>query len=137
MALPHDYRYDWGLAVTCVEAQLLGRLLEVVSVSPEVLDVLGLGLQHVDGCDGGRRHGGRVAAAEKPCAALVPRELDQGVAAGDVAAYGAVRLAECAHLDVDLFMGQAEVAYDASAAVAEDAFTVGVVHVDHGSVLRA
>ena len=40
-------------------------------------------------------------------------------------------------LDVDLSVGQAEVADDASAAVAEDAFAVGVVYVDHSAVLRA
>ena len=102
--------------------------LEEPRVVPEPLDDLRLLLEDVDRRDAGRGDRRRMRGREQERPRAVVEELDQRLAAGDVAAERADRLRQRADLDVDAAV-HAEVIDRAAAVLAEHAARMRVV--DH------
>ena len=101
--------------------------LEEARVLPQPIDQLRLLDEHVERGDAGGRDRGRVRRGEQEGPGAMVQKVDEVPASGDVAAEGADRLRERAHLHVHTPV-HAEVIDGAAAVLPEHAARVRIVH---------
>src|SRR5437870_479146 len=105
MGLPALTNHDWsdgGLALSCIEAQVLQCFLEVSCIVPELLHQRRVLLHQLDRGDAGSRDTRRLRPREKIASDLVLEIGAQVFRSNNVATYTSEGFGECPHVNIDL-----------------------------------
>jgi hypothetical protein len=124
----------WGGFAADVETGVGELLLEVVSVGPEALDALRLGLENVEGCNAGSRDRWRVRGGEEEWPSAVIEIVDEIARAADVAAECSNSFGQRAYLHIDALRA-VKMIHTAATIAAENPGGVGIIDHHDGTVL--